>query len=81
MQSCVLRQHFPEEVRDIWLSYLRTEMHSASTRSIYADLISRLKKLKSYPDGKALTQALADDWKQAYPKRSAMLDELKKAKF
>ena len=77
----VLRQHFPEEVRDIWLSYLRTEMHSASTRSMYADLISRLKKLKSYPDGKALTQALADEWKQAYPKRSAMLDELKKAKF
>ena len=77
----VLRQHFPEEVRDIRLSYLRSEMHSASTRSTYAHIISQLKKLRSYPDGKELTQALANEWKQTYPKRSSMLDELKKAKF
>jgi hypothetical protein len=47
----------------------------------YAGLVLRLKALRSYPDGGARTRALAEEWRSEYPRRSAMLGEMKQAGF
>lgn len=77
----VLKEHFPEKMRDSLLIKIDAEMKCADTRGKYYTVISYLKKVRKYPDGEIMAQELADKWKTVYPKRTAMLDELKKAKF
>lgn len=77
----VLKKHFPEEIRDTYINYVKNAMDRASARNLYRDLTEYLKKIKRYPDGARLAQAIADEWKREYKRRSAMVDELKKAGF
>ena len=77
----LLKEHFPEEIRDVFFAYLRQEMSYARSRSTYETLVARLQKMKSYPDGEEMARALADEWKMMYNRRSAMLEELKNAGF
>ena len=44
-------------------------------------LISYLKKITKYPDGKKIARDIAECWKQDYKRRPAMMDELRKAGF
>ena len=74
-----LRKQFPEQLRDAYAAYLRKNMPLASNRSQYAGLIRYLRKLPRYPDGKALAVQIASEWRTAYPRRRAMLDELSRA--
>ena len=60
-----------------YLACLQEEMDWASKRSVYAGVIRHLKGLRNYPKGEA--RRLAGEWRQAYPRRRAMLDELKTA--
>lgn len=50
-------------------------------RNAYKNLIERLKKKFMYSDGEEMARGLAEEWKQIYKRRSALLDELKKAGF
>ena len=77
----LLKEHFPEEIRDVFFAYLRREMSYSRSRSTYEYLVACLKKMKGYPDGEEMAQALADEWKAAYKRRSAMLEELRRAGF
>ncbi len=77
----ILKEHFPEELRDVFFAYLRQEMSYSRSRSTYENLVARLKRMKSYPDGEQMARALADEWKTMYRSRSAMLEELKNAGF
>lgn len=77
----VLKEHFPEKTRDALLAKIDVEMKCAATRGNYYTVITYLKKVRKYPNGKELAQKLANNWKIRYPRRTAMLDELKKAKF
>ncbi len=70
-----------EKVRDLYMELLQAEMASASSRRAYWYLIHYLSKLNTYPDGAAAARSLCGAWKAAYPRRTAMLDELKKAGF
>ena len=79
--EAVLKPYFPEEIRDVFFAYLRLEMEHAMSRETYAGLIARLKKMKTYPEGEAMANSLADEWRVIYKRRSAMLDELKRAGF
>jgi hypothetical protein len=76
-----LLPYYPDEILAINLEYLRREMKSANNRKHYYALIQRLKTLKKYPFGKPESKKLADEWRNTYPRRSSMLDELKKAGF
>lgn len=76
-----LLPYYPYEILAMNLEYLRREMKSANNRKHYYTLIQRLKTLKKYPCGKLEAKRLADDWRNAYPRRSSMFDELKKAGF
>lgn len=50
-------------------------------RKAYWSVIQTLKKVRKYPDGKTAAQNLADCWRAKYPRRTSMLDELRKASF
>ena len=77
----ILKPHFPEEIRDVFFAYLDQEMYRASHRSAYESLAKRLKNMKTYPNGKEMAEQMADEWKRLYKRRSAMIEELKKAGF
>ncbi|MBQ8818335.1 MAG: hypothetical protein IJZ83_07140 [Clostridia bacterium] len=42
---------------------------------------STAKKMETYPNGEIMSQTLADEWRENYKRRSALLDELNKAGF
>lgn len=77
----VLKPHFPVEIRDVFFAYVRVRMAHASMRSEYETISRRLRKLCSYPDGEQMARALVEEWRSTYRRRTAMLDELKKAGF
>ncbi len=76
-----LKSRFPEEVRKFYVSYVKEAAKSASNRSAYAGLTEYLKKIESYPDGEAAVKEITEDWKVRYARRSAMMDELRKAGY
>ena len=56
-------------------------MERASSRNHYRYIINDLKKVRRYEGGKELAASIAAEWRKQYYRRSAMLDELKKAGF
>ena len=77
----ILKKHFPEDVRNLYIRYVRSGAASASQRNAYRHLMKYLKKITKYPQGKEKAQQIAAQWKTDYKRRSAMMDELKKAGF
>lgn len=74
-----LRQWSPEQVRDCYTELLQKAMHYASNRQAYEAVISYLKVLKTYPEGDKSVQMLVTLWRKQFSRRSAMMDELRKA--
>lgn len=79
--EAVLKKHFPEEVRDVYIRYVNAAMYRASARNLYRDAVEYLKKIRTYPEGERLAQEIADSWKREYKRRTAMVEELKNAGF
>lgn len=77
----VLKKYFPSEVRDLYIQYVKNRATRTLDRKAYKYLIYYLKKIKKYPDGKRISQEIADCWKRDYRRRTAMMDELEKAGF
>ena len=76
-----LRKIYPGRVRDLLLKLLNEQMRKSNTRSEYANVIRILMLLYGYPDGRAKAAELASLWRREYPRRTAMLDELGRAKL
>ena len=76
-----LKAKFPEKVRDIYVSYVRQTAGRTSSRNQYRSLMDYLRKIKKYPDGKETAAEIAKEWRTMYSRRSAMMDELRKAGF
>ncbi len=77
----VLKERFPEQVRDIYVRYVKNQAEYTSDRKRYKELIQYLKKIKNYPGGDAAAAGIAREWRAGYGRRSAMMDELRKAGF
>ena len=77
----VLKKYLPNEIRDMYVQYVKKESTRTSDRKSYKYLISYLKKITKYPDGKKIARDIAECWKQDYKRRPAMMDELRKAGF
>lgn len=77
----LLKKEFPQRCIAVYQTYLYPAMDRASNRKAYWSVIQTLKKLKKYPDGKTAAQVIAEQWKKVYPRRTSMLDELRKAGF
>lgn len=76
-----LRSWSPEKTRDLYLRCLDRAMGLAGERSAYRECIEYLRKLRTYPDGEAAVSRLTELWRERYPRRGAMLDELDKAGY
>lgn len=76
-----LQPRFSDRFNGLYTDLLRIRAQACSNRKAYWSLMQDLKHLASYPGGSALALELASEWKNLYPRRSAMLDELKKAGF
>ena len=77
----VLKKHLPDEVRDMYVQYVKKESTRTADRKAYKYLMSYLKKITKYPDGKKIARDIAEFWKKEYKRRPAMMDELRKAGF
>ncbi len=77
----LLKKHFPEKTRDLYVNYVRNQAVHTANRKEYQSLMRYLKKIVKYPDGKEMAGRIAEEWRQNYKRRSAMMDELKRAGF
>lgn len=77
----VLKEEFPEQVRDVYVQYVTRQAERAADRSRYKELVQYLKKIRKYPDGDKAAGEIAAEWKEKYRRRPAMMDELRKANF
>ena len=55
----VLKEKFPEQVRDIYITYPHFESERADNRSRYRELMKYLKKIQRYPGGKEKASEIA----------------------
>ena len=76
-----LRKQFPEEMRDSYAKYVICAVENASNRKEYNHLVQYLKKIKRYPNGTQISANIAKEWRTAYSRRRAMMDELTKGGF
>ena len=77
----VLKQKFPIQVRNRYISYVKQCAEQASSRNLYRNLIVYLRKIKDYPDGAEITNKILTEWREKYKRRKAMMEELKMAGF
>lgn len=76
-----LRKRMSKQVIEIYESYIIEEAERAYDRKGYSRLMPYLKKISRCEGGDVVAKGIADSWKQNYKRRSAMMDELKKAGF
>ena len=76
-----LRKRMPKQIIEIYESYIIEEAERAYDRKGYSRLMPYLKKISRCEGGDVVARGIADSWKQNYKRRSAMMDELKKAGF
>ena len=79
--AATLGEKRPKETLIFYVDCLREDMKSASNQKRYAEFVKRLKPLSGLPGGAEAAASLAQEWRAAYPRRRAMLEELKKAGF
>lgn len=77
----VLKKKFPDIVRDTYVNYVRKHAESVCDRKAYKGLMTYMKKITKYPDGREMADQIAGEWKVIYRRRPAMMDELRKAGF
>ncbi len=77
----VLRSKMPERVIKIYSDYLKQAAELANDRKKYHNLMPYLKRIAKCTGGKEAAKSIAELWKRMYKRRTAMMDELKKAGF
>lgn len=72
-----LYPHFPDALIEMYVPMFLKKGETATDRSGYADLVREMKKIiKDIPSGSAQIQAVAQQLREKFPRRPAMLDEL-----
>ena len=77
----LLAEKYPERTRDILVRLTDQSMAGSGQRGEYRAVITRLDKLRGYPDGDESARELAAKWRENFPARRAMIDELNKAGY
>ena len=76
-----LRKTMPERVIKIYSDYVKQAAEMANDRNKYKSLMPYLKKITKCDGGKAVADDIAATWRREYKRRTAMMDELRKAGF
>lgn len=72
----ILKKHYPERCMPILIKNADELMDRARDRKGYRHVANVLEKIKGYPDGGAAAERLAEKYRQTYPRRTALWDEL-----
>ena len=81
MYESLLQNKYPEELVGVYRDYLIRKAQTTHSRETYRQMMEYLKKISEYPQGVEIAYQLALQWQQKYKRRSAMMDELRKAGF
>lgn len=74
-----LSAHYPDAMMDMYIPLLLKKGERTNDRSAYAELARLMKKVKKdIPSGSGRIKALAQQFREKFPRRPAMLDELSK---
>lgn len=76
----LLKPHFSDQLLAKYDQEVRKMAATTGTRRKYQQLVDILERMMSYPAGKGTVHAIVCDWRQQYPRRSAMMDELSRLK-
>ena len=76
-----LRKTLPERVIKIYSTYLKQAAEMANERKKYKYLMPYLKKISKCEGGDNVAKNIAASWRREYKRRTAMMDELRKAGF
>lgn len=76
-----LKKIYPERVIQIYMNYIIPEMDRVCDRKHYRYLVQYLKKIAKCKNGRGKADEIARQWRVEYKRRSALMDELKKAGF
>ena len=71
-----LSEKLPEQLRDAYTQAVCQQMEVANSRNRYRQLARYLAKIASLPDGETVSESLRTLWKDQYPRRKAMIEEL-----
>ena len=77
----ILSRTMPERVIKFYSAYLKKAAETANDRKRYKYLMPYLKKISKCDGGEVVARNIVDSWKQEYKRRTAMMDELRKAGF
>ncbi|MDO4288528.1 MAG: SWIM zinc finger family protein [Eubacterium sp.] len=69
---------YPKDIEKIYEALLDKAMAGASDRNYYGAIAQKLKGFAALSGNAAFAKALADRWRENYPRRRAMIDELGK---
>lgn len=73
-----LIQDYAKEILEKYREEFQKMTESASTRETYREIARQLRKLSRYEEGKDFVRDIISEWKEKYPKRKAMMEELSK---
>ncbi|MGN0778207.1 MAG: SWIM zinc finger domain-containing protein [Aristaeellaceae bacterium] len=79
--EATLRPLYPTELFQAWKTHIALLAERASNRREYEVVMQYLRKLPQYPGGQEAAEQFARTWRTTYRRRSAMMDEMKKAGF
>ncbi len=76
-----LKPLFPEQLKKFYTDFVIKAMPDCNGRDAYATMAGYLKKLSTYPGGQEQATDIARQWRDDFPRRRAMKEELSKAGF
>lgn len=79
-ETC-LKKIYPEELLRKYETVVNSMAVHTSDRKHYRELVAILKRMQKYPGGNTRVDKIADNWRQTYKNRRAMMDELKEIPY
>ncbi len=74
----ILKDIYPKELLDKYENTVKSMATNTSGRGHYREMVSMLRRMKKYPEGKEKVSEIVSEWKSKYRNRPAMMDELSK---
>lgn len=74
----VLRKQMPEATLAFYSMLLCKAMDNSYTRDHYKNVVSHFSRMKNYDGGQRQIEILVQLWKDKYPRRTAMIEEINK---
>lgn len=76
----ILKPHYSNQLLQKYVTTIQQLAERPSDRRHYRKLVGVLNEIIAYPAGNLTAKQVISEWKQKYPRRTAMMDELTKFK-